>query len=421
MLLYRLLLTLAAPFLILWFGIRQLRGRETGSDIRQRLGLDGPPAPPDAPVLWLHGASNGELTSAHGLIEALLARDATLRILVTSNSLTGRDMVRSWNLPRLHARLAPLDYRACLRPFLDSHAPNAFLLLEGDLWPNRFAMLRERGLPISIVSARISKKSFGTWSRLGPLPRRMMQATSLLSAQDSGSEERFRALGLPETALAPRLTLKSSVLLKRPAPEDLAPFQAVFDRAETLLVASTHEGEEAQAIEAFAIAREGRPALKMILAPRHPKRSAEVVDLLRQSNFTFRTRSAGDLPDDDTVIYLADTLGEMPIWYALSGQCFVGGSLVDKGGHTPFEPAQFDCAILHGPYLSNFAEQYTALETAGGSVRAENATALGNAIAELDAPACARLAVAAREALELESGDDLDALIAALPPVQTPA
>ena len=411
---YRLFMTLAAPFVVLWFAWRLLRGREGIADLRERLGLAGSPSVSHGPLLWLHGASNGELTSARGLIEALLVQNPDLRITVTSNSLTGRDMVRSWGTARLDARLAPLDYRFALCRFLDRFRPSALLVLEGDLWPNRFAVCARRGLPIAMVSARISAGSFRTWRRTGPLGRGMMRAITFLSAQDAASETRFRELGLPAGALFAGATLKSSVRMPAPEAAALAPFRQVFARENTFLAASTHMGEDQPVIEAFRVARASRPDLRMILAPRHPRRGAEIATLISSAGLSLAIRSAGGMPGPETDVYLADTLGEMPLWYALAGAAFIGGSLVDKGGHTPFEPAQFDCAILHGPYLSNFAAPYRALAAAGGAIRIETAAELGAALAGLDAARQADLAGAARGALATEGADDIAPLVEAL-------
>ena len=134
----------------------------------------------------------------------------------------------------------------------------------------------------------------------------------------------------------------------------------------------------------------------MILAPRHNTRSAEVLRLLEASGFSFCTRSQGQMPTPETDIFLADTMCEKALWYRLAGQSFVGGSLVDKGGHTPFEPMQFDCAILHGTYLANFAEPYDALSRADGAIAAVDAVALGKAIEDLDAARIDQVAQAAR-------------------------
>lgn len=414
MFIYRLLLTLMAPLVALWFALRILRGRERWGDLGERLGLSLPPLPQGGPRLWLHGASNGELTSARGLIGALLDRDPALDIVVTSNSLTGRDMVRGWGMARLQARLAPLDYHFALGRFLRGFRPCGLVVLEGDLWPNRFDRAARAGLPVAMISARISARSFATWRRTGALGRRMMGALTLLSAQDAASEARFRALGLPQAALLAGATLKSSVRLPAPDPAALAPFRSVFAREDTFLAASTHAGEEEQVIRAFEQARAARPGLRMILAPRHPARGTEVAGLLAAAGLRFATRSAGEAPGPETEVYLADTLGEMALWYALSGACFVGASLVDKGGHTPFEPAGFGCAILHGPYLSNFAAPYRLLAEAGGAIAVQTADGLGAALAGLHASEQGRLAHAARNALATEGADDLAPLVAAL-------
>lgn len=415
MIFYRVLLTLSAPVVAIWFALRLLRGRETGIDLRERLGLDGPPEQPAGRVIWIHGASNGELTSARNLIEALLADNPAQRLVVTANSVTGRDMVRDWNLPGVRARLAPLDYRICLQRFIEDHGPDAFLLLEGDLWPNRHAVCAKRGIGVALISARISARSARRWRRIGRLGRQVLGAVGLLSAQDAASEQRFRDLGVPPGAIHSQVTLKSTVSLDRPDARRLAEYRTVFDRAETLLAASTHDGEEQQVIDAFAEAREARPELKMILAPRHPVRGSEVARLLEASGLAFRQRSRGAEPEPGGAIYLADTLGEMPLWYALAGQCFVGGSLVSKGGHTPYEPAQFDCAILHGPDLSNFAEQYAKLEAANGAIKVTDSATLAAALTGLSADDRARMCRNARSALELDAtASGLATLVAAL-------
>ncbi|WP_116131967.1 3-deoxy-D-manno-octulosonic acid transferase [Tropicimonas sp. IMCC34043] len=410
---YRLLLTLLSPVLALWLALRLLRGREGLTDLYERLGGGGSVAPAGGPVLWLHGASNGELTSARTLIETLIARDHALRLVITANNPTGRDMVRGWGLPRVAACLAPLDFRACLRRFLARTTPRALLLLEGDLWPNRMVMAAARGLPVILVSARISTRSAAQWRHMPGAMQAMLGAVTLLSPQDAASAERFRALGLPDASLGPQLSLKSTVALPAPDAAALADLAALLPRADTVLAASTHAGEEAQVIAAFRTAQAERPRLKLILAIRHPARSDEVAALLRDAGLGFSTRSRGEAPGPGTPVYLADTLGEMPLWYTLAGQCFVGGSLVDKGGHTPFEPAQFGCAILHGPHVGNFTESYASLDAMDGAIAVADADGLARALAALDAPRRGRMAENATAALGLDA-TGLDPLLSRL-------
>ncbi|WP_372605246.1 3-deoxy-D-manno-octulosonic acid transferase [Actibacterium sp.] len=366
MFLYRFLLTLAAPFV----AVKLLRG----GGLDQRLGGgDG-----NGPVLWLHAASNGEATAARPLIEALLASDPALRLLITCNSETGRDLVAGWGLARVSVALAPLDYRWALARFLRRWQPAALIIVENELWPNRLLMMQARQRPVIVVSGRMSGKSARVWAKLPGLARRVLGALSLVSAQDQASQSRFAALGVDAARIAPALNLKLTQAPPRPDAGDLATLAALLPRDKTVLAASTHAGEDQIILQGFARAHAQDPDLRLILAPRHPRRGDEVAALIAQAGLGFARRAAGHAPT--APVYLADTLGEMPLWYALAGVTFVGGSLVPKGGHTPFEPAAFDSAILHGPYLENFAEGYAALQSAGGSLLIRNADDLTQAL-----------------------------------------
>lgn len=404
MLLYRLLITLAAPFVAASFALRRLRGQESDEDLRQRRALSAPgsgsgagPGAGRGPgrPLWLHGASNGELAAARPLIEALLA-DPELPLLVTTNTLTARTMVEGWQHPRITARLAPFDSRPVLRRFLATHDPRALLTVENELWPNRLVLMEARGLPTAVVAARLSESSARRWARLPGLAQQLLASLTLLSAQDSESAARFAVLGLPPEASAPPLALKPMAAPAPPDPQTLAALAPAFSRPDTILAASTHEGEEAQVLEAFVAARLLRPALRLILAPRHPHRSGEVAALIAATGLGFATRSAGEAPGE-TPIYLADTMGEMSLWYSLAGICFTGGSLVDKGGHTPWEPLHFGCALLHGPSCHNQRAAFAALDAAGAALPVSDATALADAFVALTPAPQAELVRAARK------------------------
>lgn len=413
MTLYRLLFSLALPMLAALFALRLLRRAETPEDIRQRLATtDEVPLCLPGPRLWLHGASNGELAAARRLIEALLTAHPGLHLTVTANSLTGRALVAGWGLPRTTARLAPVDSRRVLRRFLALHRPLALIVVENELWPNRLALAREAGLAAIVTSARLSARSARRWGRLPGLARQVLTRITLLSAQDGESAERFVALGLPPAARTAPLALKSSTP-PPPVPEaELAALAPAFERAETLLAASTHPGEEAQVLEAFARARAHRPGLRLILAPRHARRGAEVAALVARAGLPFATRSRGEAPGDAPV-FLADTMGEMGLWYALCGLCFTGGSLVEKGGHTPWEPVHFGCALLHGPSCFNQASAFAALKAAGAALEVADAAALAEALARLTPADQARMAEAAR-AVALANEADLAPLLAAI-------
>ena len=357
--------------------------------LRERLALASLPPPAD---IWIHGASVGELTSARPIIQALAA---DFSVLVTANSQTGRDMVAGWGLP---VCLAPLDVPGALGRFLDAVQPRLSLTIEAELWPLRSRMLADCGIPQAVIGARMSERSAQRWARMRGLISPVLGRIAALSAQDQGSEARLRQLGLPASAVLPRLDLK---LL---APAQVTPPDDDPARDMIMLAASTHEGEDAIILDAWLAARAAHRDLRLILAPRHPQRGADIADLIAGRGLDVMRRSDG--AGEDVPVLLADTLGEMPRWYAKAGICFVGGSLVDIGGHTPWEPAAYRCAILTGPHVGNHAANYAALSGIGAALLVDDRT-LGAELARLaQDPAVARtMGHAARELLNNTAGD----------------
>lgn len=397
---YRILWTLLVPGLlaaVLW---RRLRGRGVAHEAAERLALcDGA----SQPVIWLHGASNGEITSARWLIEDLLRREPGLTVLVTCNNPTARSMVQGWGVPGLRAALAPWDTPGAVRRFLGRWRPRACLILENELWPERLAGLAAAGVPVLAIGARLSERSARMWGRVAPgMLRRMLGAVSWLSAQDAGSEGRFIAAGLPVERLGPRLLLKA----RTTAAPVARPFPAP-PRARCVLAASTHEGEDAAILDAFAAAR-GQFDL-LVIAPRHPQRGPAIAALAEARGLHPRLRSRHETAE--TAVYIADTLGEMGLWYGMCGVTFIGGTLVPKGGHTPFEPMAAGSALIHGPSVHNFTETFATLDAAGAARAVADGAGLARVLAELDAAAQARL-VAAAAALPhgADAGPILDAL-----------
>jgi 3-deoxy-D-manno-octulosonic-acid transferase len=377
---------------------------------RERLGVPDLPAG-DGPLIWLHAASMGELAAARPVIAALGAVLPGLRLLLTANSPTGRDLARGWALPATRVRLAPHDDAATVTRFLDAARPVALVVIENELWPLRLTLAAKRGIPVFCLAARLSARSARTWRRFPGLAARVMAAIRWLAPQDEASRARFQGLGLPEARFGPLMVLKSA------APSPAAPpLPLPFPRATTLLAASTHAGEERIVLDAFVRARAVRPDLRLILAPRHPNRRAEVETAIRAAGLAFATRSRGAEPDPATPVYLADTLGEMERWYAGAAMTFVGGSLTDRGGHTPFEPAAHGSAILTGPDVANAAPAYGALFAAAGAVRVSDAASLAAAILRLaDPDTRRRQAEAATGALSAFTADAaLAAFLAAL-------
>lgn len=387
--LYQILMALLLPAMLAHAWITG--GRRA---LRERWGLAA--APRTGQRLWLHGASNGELASARAVLQELLAARPGLAVLVTSNSLTGRDLVEGWRLPRVTAALAPLDTAGAAARLMDRFLPQALVILENELWPSRLAAAHRRGVQILVIGARLSEGSAARWRLWPGLIGDALARLDWVSAQDEASARRLVGLGLPQAALGPTVTLKA---MPAPATPQEPPFAPPAPRAACLLAGSTHPGEEGPILSAFAGARlRGGPSF-LILAPRHARRGDEVAALIASQGLTLARRSAGQVPEPDTQVYLADTMGEMGLWYAMAGICLIGGTFTDRGGHTPFEPAAHGCALIHGPDVANFAPQFAALHAAGGAIGLTDFAGLEPALCAMPAGRQASLAAAGRAAL----------------------
>ncbi|KHQ54484.1 putative 3-deoxy-D-manno-octulosonic-acid transferase (KDO transferase) [Mameliella alba] len=405
--LYRLLLSLFAAGTL---GRALRRGGIAAA--RSRL-TPGTPVP--GAHVWLHGASNGELASVRPLLERLIAARPDLHWLVTANTDTGVALAKRWDLPRVTARLAPLDLRGPTRRIMLGWQVRAHIVLEAELWPNRFITCPG---PVLLLGARMSAGTARSWARLPKLARRTLNRVGFASAQDAASAERLADLGLPASARGPVVDLKAFYAPPAPVPDP--GLDAALPRHLTWLAASTHEGDDQIALAAHKACLRDTPNLKLILAPRHPRRPDEIAEDARALGMTITRRSRGEDPAKAQV-YLADTLGEMPLWYARAGRVFIGGTLSDRGGHTPYEPAAFGAALIHGPDTRNFTAAFSRLR--GIALEITDADTLAGALAALQDPAeQEKSGSAACAALRQDS--NLDALAKSVlmhlpPPVRT--
>ena len=367
--------------------------------VPERFGRGGPGD--GAPRLWLHGASVGETTVARTLHEAVRTAGGALPTVATAHTVTGRDTLRCWAEDRAEVRLAPWDTPVAVARFVRGWNPAAYLFVDSELWPSRLLRLSGAGAVILGANARMSERSAARWQRLAPrLAAALLSRVDLLCAQDDLSAGRFVRLGLPPDRLGPSEALKSAFAPSTPL-HDEERLRAFLPRERTVLAASTHPGEEEMALGAFLAARERVAGLRLVIAPRHPERGREIAGLVRRRGLLPVLRSAGpaDLSDPD-VVYVADTLGELRRFYAMSALAFVGGSTDTLGGHTPFEPVGEGCVVAHGPDTANAADAYAALGRAGASVPVPDAAGLADAFALLARPdAIARMASRASAAL----------------------
>ena len=395
--LYRLLTRALAPVAPILLRRRIARGKEDPARIGERLGRPSRPRPPGR-LIWFHAASIGESLSVLPLIDRLLAAAPDIAVLVTTGTVTSARLMAERLPPRAVHQLVPLDHPAWCARFLDHWRPDLAIWVESEFWPNLMRAARARGLPLALVNARITEQSFRNWRRAPQMAAALLAGFSLTVAQDKASAERLRALGAPSVR---RLgNLKHDAAPLRPDAGELARLQGQIAGRPVWLASNTHDGEERAAAEAHRALAAAHPGLLTIIVPRHPARGPAVAAECRALGLAVARRSAGESIAATTDIYLGDTLGEMGLYYSLSGIAFIGGTLHPAGGHNPFEAARLDSALIAGPSDFNFAEAYAAFEAAGAMQRIAGPAELAGAVAPLLAdPALRRQRAAAAQAV----------------------
>ncbi|HUL89714.1 MAG TPA: 3-deoxy-D-manno-octulosonic acid transferase [Pseudolabrys sp.] len=409
---YRLLSAAVGPFTPILLARRLKRGKEHQQRLPERRG-ENRIARPEGPLVWLHGASVGELASVLPLIDRIRARG--ISILVTTGTVTSGGLAEQ-RLPRevIH-QFIPLDIPSFVRRFLDHWQPDLALFVESELWPNMMIESAARGIPMVLVNARLSENSFDRWRRLPNSIAALLQRVDLCLAGTSSDAARLSELGASNVTTTGNLKLDVP-----PPPADpaaLATLQNAIAGRPLIAAASTHAGEEEVIIEAHARLHKNFPGLLTLIAPRHPERGPSIAEIAARAGLTAALRSRGELPSRTTQIYVADTVGELGMIYRLASAVFVGGSLVKHGGQNPIEPAKLRTAILHGPHVWNFADVYNALDNAHGAEPVEDVNRLTAHLAAwlTDPDACARVGEAGRVVME-NLGGALDRTLASLDP-----
>jgi 3-deoxy-D-manno-octulosonic-acid transferase len=357
--LWRCFTAAATPFAALLLSRRALRGKEDHSRLGERLGASNIARPPGR-LIWIHGASVGESLAALPLIERLQTQGNN--VLVTSGTVTSAKIMRQ-RLPHgaIH-QFVPLDIPRAVASFLDHWKPDAALFVESDLWPNLVLEAEARGVRLVLINARISERSARGWGRAPRSARRLIGAFDHVLAQDEEIAVRFRHLGARNVLVVGSLKADAPPLACDT--HALEALKAQIGGRPVLIAAQTHPGEDETVLPAHDILRAQFPDLLTILVPRHPERGPQIAELCGMRKPA--RRAAGDMIGAETQVYIADTLGELGLFYRLAPFCFIGGTLVALGGHNPLEPAILNSAILAGPYRASAANAYEAILKAQG-------------------------------------------------------
>jgi 3-deoxy-D-manno-octulosonic-acid transferase len=376
---YSLLLAIIAPLYRLRVFLRSRHEPDYALEVSQRFG-PLPVATLKTPV-WVHAVSVGETNAAQPVIQHLL--NMGLPVLVTNTTRTGAARVKALFVKeiqhyQLEQHFLPIDTKNLMREFIDIHRPRALLLIETEIWPNLLEILHRRHIPSMLINARLSARSAKGYARFARLVQPMLQHLTHIVAQDRDTANRFIELG----AAAHKVVVTGSLKFDLTAPPlSLALAQTLrrdwqLENRPVLFAASTHEPEEQEILTAFKSLNIDFPDALLIIAPRHPERFDRVAALIEAQGLSYSRRSLDQAGNSSTSVFLADSMGEMWTWYALSRMAFVGGSLSKTGGHNPLEAASLGVPIVVGPHTFNFTQIVGLLKDAGALVQANNAEAV---------------------------------------------
>ena len=381
-LLYTTLLYLIQPFVWVRLLLRSRKAPAYRKRWLERYGFCRGKVAPDG--ILLHSVSVGETLTAIPLVRALRHRYPNLPITVTTMTPTGSERAQSAFGKNVHHVYLPYDLPGAMSRFFDTTRPKLVIVMETELWPNMITILHKRKIPLVIANARLSERSARGYKKLGHFTRRLMSRITLIAAQNEEDGQRFIDLGLKRNQLTVTGSLKFDISV---TPELAA--RAITLRSQwaphrkVWIAASTHDGEEQIILEAHRKLLESFPDLLLILVPRHPERFADAQALVRKAGFSYILRSSNEIPSSSTQVVIGDSMGELMLLYGIADIAFVGGSLVERGGHNPLEPAAHAIPVLMGTHTFNFKDICAKLQQAGGLITVTDGEAIVKEVSTL--------------------------------------
>lgn len=363
--LYKTLMSCAAPALSAYLKARTARGKEDPLRAHERLGNPCRPRPSGV-LVWCHAASVGEALSLLSLIHLILQKRPDVRVMVTTGTVTSAKLMAD-RLPEgaFHQYL-PVDHPRWVARFLDHWKPDLVLWTESEFWPNMLSDIKTRHIPAMLLNARMSPASFQKWQWVKGSARALLSTFKTCFAQNDAEAARLKTLGAANVKISGNLKYAAA-----PLPVDeatLSSIRAGVSARPLLLWASTHAGEEDIACRLHRALAKTFPTLLTVIVPRHPKRGDEIAEIIQDEGFALARRGKGEMPEARHDIYLADTLGELGLFYRLCPVTVMGGSFAKIGGHNPIEPAQIGSAIILGPEMFNFLSVRADFEGAQAAI-----------------------------------------------------
>ena len=410
---YRGLSVLLEPLQRPFLARRLARGKERADRMQEKCGIPGL-ARPDGRLIWVHAASVGETVSILPLVNRLVAHGA---VLLTTGTVTSAEIAAKRLPAGAFHQFLPLDTAGSVERFLDHWRPDLGMLTESELWPNLMMDAFSRGLPLGIVNGRMSERSHAKWQRLPQTAASLLEPLAFCLAQSDEDARRYAALGAPATSPG---NLKCDVPALDYDETARTALRDAIGARPVLVAASTHPGEEEQVIAAAALARQILPDLLTIVVPRHPERGEAVAALCAADDPEVTRRSLSRMPDRASRLHVADTLGELGLFYALADVAFIGGSLVPVGGHNPIEAIKRDAPVITGPAVANFRFVFEELREAQACRFIRDEQGLAEAVVSLVAGAGLEEASRARDVVRRHEGA-LDRTMAVLLPLLSKA
>ena len=378
--LYRTATILGAPLIHLYLNQRKARGKEDAARFGERMGTTAAPRPA-GPLIWLHAASVGESLSMLPLIEKLLEDRPDCHLLMTTGTVTSAKLMQERLPGRAFHQYIPVDRPSYVRRFLEYWKPDIALWAESEFWPNIITEAQSRGIPMVLVNGRISPKSFAGWQRARSLIKTLLHGFTLCLGQTDADVDRLNKLGSKLTKHLGNLKFAVPAL---PADEqDLTQLRSEVGDRPIWLAASTHPSEEEIIARVHQNLKADHPGLLTVIVPRHPTRGIEIVERLQPIDVKCAKRSSGEVVNAATDIYIADTMGELGLFFRLTEIAFMGKSLVPLGGQNPLEALRLNCAVLHGPHMMNFQWMSEQMIQQGCSRQIKDEAELTAAVADL--------------------------------------
>ena len=379
---YTVALYCAAPFLVgrlLWRG---LRNSAYWRRIGERFGL-GSRIGANGGCVWIHAVSVGEVQAAAPIVKALRNRHPDEVIVMTSTTPTGADRIAKAFGGSVVHRYFPFDLPGSVARFLDRVEPRVVVIMETEIWPNLLAQCLVRGVPVVLANVRLSERSAAGYRRFRRVFAPVLGGIAAIAVQSDEDARRMVSIGAPPDVIDVTGSTKFDIPMLASLREEAAALRRTWGSSRGIwIAASTHDGEETLVLDAFRQVLERLPGSLLVLVPRHPERFREVAAQVRRHGFDPVMRSRRPVDCTGVHVFIGDTMGELPLFYAAADVAFVGGTLVERGGHNMLEPAALGLPVLFGPHVFNFAEISRRLLEAGGARTVSDSHSLGRAVVE---------------------------------------